>query len=270
MTTNEYSAYVNAKTASAKEYEDLLFAGHAHFTAMQMRNHAVKGLDLHIERLQKATRSLFKQELDVSDVEKQLSTVARLSPPDASLTVTLYSSDGEFTPRSDNATLNVLIKTAPPHNGPTKALSLKSFAHQRPLAHIKHVGEVGKTFFMRQAHEYGFDDALFVDLEGFVTEGSIWNIALWDGETVIWPDGELLAGTMMESLKRQLSKLGISHKTDRVKFDKLSQYRGAVLLNSWTPSVPITQIDSISFPDSSALEQILKDAYTFEPNIQLL
>jgi hypothetical protein len=50
----EESPYViqrNGKTATREALAPLAFAGHAHFTAMQVRDGRVRGLDLHLARL---------------------------------------------------------------------------------------------------------------------------------------------------------------------------------------------------------------------------
>jgi branched-subunit amino acid aminotransferase/4-amino-4-deoxychorismate lyase len=75
---------------------------------------------------------------------------------------------------------------------------------------VKHVGEVAKTYYLRQAVGQGFDDAAFVDRRGRLSEGSIWNLAFWDGTTVVWPAADILDGTTMGIVRRQLDRLGVA------------------------------------------------------------
>lgn len=50
---------------------------------------------------------------------------------------------------------------------------------------MKHIGEVAKTYLLRQAVAQGFDDAAFVDRRGRLSEATIWNLAFWDGAAVV-------------------------------------------------------------------------------------
>ncbi|MFM9433403.1 branched-subunit amino acid aminotransferase/4-amino-4-deoxychorismate lyase [Janthinobacterium sp. CG_23.3] len=83
------------------------------------------------------------------------------------------------------------------------------------LPAVKHVGEVAKTYYLRQAVERGFDAAAFLDRRGRLSEGSIWNMTFWDGEAVVWPIADMLAGTAMGIVRRQLARLGVANATKR-------------------------------------------------------
>lgn len=48
----------------------------------------------------------------------------------------------------------------------------------------------------------GFDDVLFVTADGEVSEGSTWNLAVHDGERLLWPQAPALRGTAEALLKR--------------------------------------------------------------------
>lgn len=54
---------LNGTTAAPDALAALAFAGHAHFTAMQVRDGRVRGLDLHLARLREASNALFGQAL---------------------------------------------------------------------------------------------------------------------------------------------------------------------------------------------------------------
>ncbi|MGO4842616.1 aminotransferase class IV, partial [Rhizobiaceae sp. 2RAB30] len=101
---------------------------------------------------------------------------------------------GEFTATGHEATPQMLVRTLGPWPAPEGPLALAAVEHERDLPQVKHVGEVGKTYYMRQAARQGFDDAVFFDRHGRVSEGTIWNLAFWDGEAVIWPEAAILLG----------------------------------------------------------------------------
>ena len=132
------------------------------------------------------------------------------------------------------------------------------------MAHLKHVGEVGKTFFLRHAAARGFDDAALVDRHGRLSEATIWNLAFWDGESVIWPRANLLPGITMQILSRRLTGRGVAHRTVDVHPGDLGVYSAAVVMNSWTPGIPVAQIGDHQFADDGQLVRVLHDAYADE------
>ena len=89
------------------------------------------------------------------------------------------------------------------------------------LPGVKHVGEVAKTYLLREAASQGHDDAAFVDRHGRLSEATIWNLAFWDGESVVWPRAAMLGGTMMGIVRRQLDRLGAPQREQELKAEDL-------------------------------------------------
>jgi branched-subunit amino acid aminotransferase/4-amino-4-deoxychorismate lyase len=256
----------NGRAATAEDLAPLAFAGYAHFTAMQVRGSRIRGLDLHLERLRYASEELFGRVLPDDRIRTLLRTALAASPPDVSLTATVYSSPGEFT--ADTTELDVLVRTGPPASGPAGPLALTTVEYERPLPAVKHVGEVAKTYYMRRAVRDGFDDAAFIDRRGRFSEATIWNLAFWDGEAVLWPDAEMLTGTTMGIVRRQLARLGVPQRTREVALADLPALGGAVVMNSWTPGVAIRQIDAVPVPEAPRFLELLHQAYEAEPLIE--
>lgn len=269
--TNEhYPVILNGKPLEQGELANLAFAGFAHFTALQVRQRAIKGWDLHLARLQQASRALFQQTLSDEYLSAALSTAINSGPAAQSLTATLFVDKGEFSGHSANALPSLLIRASEPHDGPLGPLRLAAFEYQRPLAHIKHVGEIGKTYYLHQAIQRGFDDALFITPTGDVSEGSIWNLAFWDGDSVIWPKAPMLTGTMMGIFTRQLKRLGIPQRTEVIPINQLGSYCGAAVMNSWTAGIEVAAIEETRFAHSDQLVALLQQAYQAEPNSRLI
>jgi branched-subunit amino acid aminotransferase/4-amino-4-deoxychorismate lyase len=137
------------------------------------------------------------------------------------------------------------------------------------LPAIKHVGEIAKTYFMHKAAEQGFDDAAFVDRSGRLSEASIWNLAFWDGTAVVWPEAAMLTGTTMSIVRRQLHRQGVLQRVQAITLANLPEFRGAVVMNSWTPGVPVNRIGSVALPVAPAFLDILHRAYEAEPLMAL-
>jgi branched-subunit amino acid aminotransferase/4-amino-4-deoxychorismate lyase len=264
--TAHYPAELDGQAVTAESLLPLAFAGFAHFTAMQVRGRRVKGLDLHVKRLREASMAFFGRALADDEVLARIRSVIAAGEADMSLTVTVFPSSGEFTADSMAGGLSVLVRSGAPARGPAGPLRLSTVEHQRPHARIKHVGESGKTYFLHQAVREGFDDAAFVDAAGRLTEATIWNLVFWDGEAVVWPQGELLIGTMMGSVQRQLARQGVPQRYEDITLERLRELAGAAVMNSWTPGIAVTAIGSVEMPPASRLIELLHGARAAEPD----
>ena len=128
-------------------------------------------------------------------------------------------------------------------------------------AQVKHVATLGLTYHWRRARLEGFDDVLFRDRDGFVSEGSIWNIGFLDGGGVVWPDAPALRGITMQLVQAGLRAHGMPSSVRPVHVSELATFQAAVLMNSIVPGRPIAAIDGVSFGRSSALAQVVREAY---------
>jgi branched-subunit amino acid aminotransferase/4-amino-4-deoxychorismate lyase len=97
-------------------------------------------------------------------------------------------------------------------------------------------------------------------------EGSVWNIAFWDGEQVVWPEAEVLAGITMLLLQDALQKTGVPWSTRRLTADALSMFRAAAATNWHCAGQPLAGIDQLAFPgDAVALTDVLNAAWAEVP-----
>ncbi|EHP42680.1 hypothetical protein OR16_12615 [Cupriavidus basilensis OR16] len=254
----------NGLPATVAALSPLAFAGYAHFTAMQVRGGRVRGLDLHLERLRVASTALFGRALPDDQVRAYLRAALAGAPTDASLVATVYSPAGEFTVAGADAEPEVLVRTGPPASGPQGPLALAAVPHERVLPALKHVGEVAKTYFLRQSVAQGFDDAAFVDAQGRLSEGTIWNLVFWDADAVVWPEAEMLAGTTMGIVRRQLDRLGVRQRVQPVTLADLAGLAGAAVMNSWTPGVAVSRIGTNPIPEAPGFLALLHRAYRME------
>ena len=267
MTTSSdnFVAQINGRPATAGMLAPLAFAGFAHFTAIQVRGGQLRGLDLHLDRLRNASQTLYGKSLSDDRLRALLRAAIAAGPQDLSLTATIYSPEGEFTPAPENAEPVVLIRTAPPSSGPKGPLRLLPVAHERMLPQFKHVGEIAKTYLFRAALRQGFDDAAFLDRAGRLSEASIWNLVFWDGQAVVWPEADMLIGTSMGIVCRQLSRLGIAQRSEPITPADVARFKGAAVMNSWTPGIAVTGIGDAVLPAAPEFQALLHRAYQTEP-----
>lgn len=255
----------NGRSADAAALGPLAFAGYAHFTAAQVRGGRLRGLDLHLQRLQAASLTLFGRAIAEDSLRAWLRAAIAAGPADLSLLATVYSPAGEFSAAEAEPAL--LVRTGPPAEGPRGPLSLAAVEYERVLPGVKHVGEVAKTYYLRQAVAEGHDDAAFLDRHGRICEGSIWNLAFWDGAAVVWPRAAMLRGVTMGILRRQLDRLGVAQREQELGLADLPSLAGAVVMNSWTPGVAVRQIGDRPLPAAPAFLELLHRAYQAEPPV---
>lgn len=267
--SERFVAEINGRTATAEQLTDLAFAGFAHFTAIQVRDRKVRGLDLHLHRLRSASQKMFGNALPDDRIRSLIRRAIEAGPADLSLTATIYSPAGEFVVAAQNEEPAMLVRTGAPASGPSGPLRLLPVKHERTLPEIKHVGEVAKTHLLRKAAEQGFDDAVFVDGQGRLSEATIWNIAFWDGAAVVWPDAAMLAGTSMGILRRQLSRIGVAQRVEPITLADVAKFTGAVVLNSWSPGIAVHGIGATPLPAAPKFTELLHEAYRAEPLVQV-
>ena len=244
------AALLNGQPASADDLRALALINYGHFTSMQVRDDAVQGIELHRQRLISGTRELFGTTLDFAAVRAQM-RAAVADTPACSLRVTVFSRHFDYRSPAENHVPDVLVSVAPASPPRTYALRVKSFPFLRPLPHLKHVGTFPLFHHRRQAVLAGFDDALFTDSAGFISEGSIWNIGFWDQGSVVWPQAAALRGTAEQLLQAALAQQGVEQVIRPVNLAELPQFEGAFACNAGTIQ-SIAAIDETGFSGSGA------------------
>ncbi|MFD8458774.1 aminotransferase class IV family protein [Streptomyces antimycoticus] len=240
---------INGSPATADTLRLPALTSYGHFTAMQIRDRRVRGLDLHLDRLRSATRELFDGDLDEERVRADVRhALEAVDVRDASLRVYAYWPEDD-----ERATLMVTVR--PPQTMPVGPKSVMSVPFVRELPHIKHLGGFGQNHYLTAAHRAGHDEALLTDGQGVVAEGAITNIAFWDGESVIWPDAPSLRGITMALLEPHLPST-----RRHVTLADLSSYRSAFLTNS-QGFAPVRRIDEVAYTVDEELMGRVSAAY---------
>ena len=147
----------------------------------------------------------------------------------------------------------------------TTPLRLQSQVYAREVPHLKHAATFGLTWARRQAVLAGFDDALFVDGAGRISEGSIWNIGFIQGETVVWPEAPMLAGTGQALLQRGMERLGLNGVTHPIRLSDLPDFDAAFICNSATPVCAVATIDGHAFSRAEAVMARLFEGWRSNP-----
>ena len=236
---------LNGRAAEADDLRHLVLDNYGHFTSMRVQGGCVQGLDLHLERLARATLELFGKPLDLARTRDWMrQAIARDAGP-TTLRVNVFSRALDRARLDRAVEPDVLVTTSPAPAPGLASARVRSVAWLRDAPHIKHVGSFGQFLQKRRAQAAGFDDALFVDAGGAVAEASIWNVGFFDGTGFVWPDAPALAGVSMQLLKAGLAANGVSCATRRVELAEVAGFRGAFLTNSAHAVLPLASIDDV-------------------------
>lgn len=241
---------------------------YGHFTSMLVSEQRVKGLNLHLSRLLSDCRVLFGTTLDIAAVRQRVRhALARIEQPVVARITVFDPEIGLHIAKS--ATPRILITSRPAGRTTPPPLRLRSVRYERELAAVKHVGLFGTMHHRREAKLAGYDDALFVNTAGNVSEGSTWNVAFYDGSQVHFPKAECLPGVTMRLTQRCLTELDIPFTETHIDITRAQAMRAAFATNSVIGPHPIRSIDDTELPGDTTLMTYLRDAYSTVPEISL-
>jgi branched-subunit amino acid aminotransferase/4-amino-4-deoxychorismate lyase len=242
---------IDGHGATMAELASVVPAGYGHFTAMQVRERRVRGLGLHLDRLDAANREMFGAGLDGATVLGYIRHALGEQTADASVRVYVLDVPGGHA---------VLVTVRPPGAMPAGPWRLQTVPYQRPLPHLKHIGDFGQGYYQRLARGRGFDEALLTGPGGAVSEGSITNIGFSDGASVVWPAAPVLDGITMQLLERVLPGRGVPSQRLPVRVSNLGSFTAAFVTNA-RGIAPVGQIDDITLPVDETLMITLTEAY---------
>jgi branched-subunit amino acid aminotransferase/4-amino-4-deoxychorismate lyase len=242
---------IDGQDATVEQLRAASVAHYGHFTAMQVRDRRVRGLDLHLARLDAANQEVFGTGLDTAQVRDHLRHALGETRRAASVRISVYETPGETA---------MMVTVRPPAGMQPTPWRLQAVPYQRPLAHIKHLADFGQSYFRRLAHRNRFDEALLTGPGGVICEGSITNTGFFDGGDVVWPDAPALAGITMQILERTLPAHGVSSRRARVHTADLGSFATAFVTNSHGIA-PVGQIDDLILPVDGRLTRMLTEAY---------
>ena len=256
---------VNGVPAGIDDLKAMVTTNYGHFTSMQVVGRAVRGLDLHLARLDAATRELFGTPLDLVATRRWMRQIMIDDDAAASLRVNVFSRALDRDRLAAPSSPDVLITTAAARTQESTPLRVRSAVYRREQPHIKHVGTFGLFDQRRRAQQRGFDDALFVDEHGVVSEGSIWNVGFLDDDGVVWPDAPALVGVSLRLLQAGLAECGVPMSTRRIVLADLTRFRSAFFCNASLAVRPIASIDDVVFAASAARFDVIEHAYATQP-----
>lgn len=239
----------------------MILSNYGAFTSMQVEDGAVRGLDLHLDRLGQEASALFGVAVPEARLRERMQTAVAGLEGRRSLRVQLFLET--ITHRTPDALgePSVLTVVSPPANPLCDPLRLQTQDYAREAPELKHNATFGLTRARRAAKAMSFDDALFVGPDGVVSEGTIWNIGFVEGGRIVWPRAPMLRGVGQRLLENGLALVGLDSETRVIDRATLAGFRQAFICNSATPACPVGNIDGRSLDIDPALMDRLQAAW---------
>jgi len=259
---------VDGAPATLDDLTHVALVNYGAYTSFRVEGGGVRGLDLHLVRLEAEATELFGAPVG-EDRLRDLMRVAVQGREDCWLRVSLFSPGvGPRTPEWTGRP-SVMITVSPPPPPLADRLRLQVQTYAREIPHLKHVATFGLIHARRQARAAGFDDALFVSRAGKVSEGSLWNIGFISGNSVVWPRAPMLTGVAQALVQRGLGSAGLTSRTTPLHLDDLRGFDSAFICNSATPACAVAAIGDLAFPTSPAMIGLVRAAWASNP-VQLI
>lgn len=117
-----------------------------------------------------STRELFGTGLDPDRVRACLGHALRASPDAVTARVTVFSRRQDAVLRGEHTEPDLAVTTTAPLDPRTSPVRLRTTTYERDLPHVKHAGTFGLSLRRRRAVLDGYDDVLFTDRDGRISE----------------------------------------------------------------------------------------------------
>ena len=256
--------HIDGAPATIEDLTHVALVNYGAYTSFRVERGGVRGLDLHLARLAASAVELFGQAVGEARL-RELMRGAVGERPSCWLRVSLFAPEIGMRDPSWRGSPRVMIGAFPPPQPLADALRVQVQTYEREASHLKHAATFGLVRARRAAQDAGFDDALFVDGHGRISEGSLWNIGFLRGDEVVWPRAPMLAGVAQALIGRGLATVGLTDRTEDISLDDLDGFDAAFACNSATPACPVTVIGERAFPSAPGLIARLQAAWASNP-----
>jgi branched-subunit amino acid aminotransferase/4-amino-4-deoxychorismate lyase len=257
---------LNGVLPAMDQIKALALTNYGHFTSMLAEDGRVRGLSLHMQRLARDCRLLFDVDLDTDRVRYYIRHVLRDAAPRTVARVTVYDPTLDLGIIGSDAVPRFLVTTRPAPVGAPAPLRLQAASYRREMPAVKHIGLFGALRCRRSAQREGFDDALFLNPDGTISEIATSNIGFVREGQTIWPRSEWLTGITMTLLHQALDE---PIHTEPGTLSDLPAMEFVFATNAVTGIRPVAAVDDLSWPTDHPVLKQLRDLFADIPAEQL-
>lgn len=259
-------ATLNEQPATTDDLLPLALTSYGHFTSMRVgADGRIRGLSLHLERLDRDSRSVFGTGVEPGRVRALVRNALEGRSGPCVVRITNFDPTVNLGRPADAGRPQLLVTVRPAGEMPPAPLTAMSVPYERDLPMVKHCGLFGALHARRAAQLAGFDDALFVGTDGRVSEGGTWNLAFVDADgTVIWPEAPVLPGVTMALLQERTE-----YKVAPVTLTEAKAMSAAFATNTSIGVRALSAIDTTRMAVEHPVLTELRDIYLSVPGEEL-
>lgn len=255
-------AELNGKPIEAGELSALALYNYGHFTSLVARDGTVRGLKLHLDRLERDCRTVHGRELDRNEVRRLIDQAARQVDGASVLRVTVFDPALNLGRPGEDLYPHILVtsRAAPAVAPGPITLSVAEYVREWP--EVKHVGLFGTVALRRKAQLGGADDVAFCDGEGRLSEGATWNLGFIAADnSVVLPDQPCLSGVTLRLLCNALDEKAIAWSRQTITVENAASMAAGFITNAAAGVRPMASLsDNVLDPDHPRLRD-LRQAY---------
>ena len=233
-------------------------------------------LERHLARLSRAAKFLgIDLESDIPNLQKAIyDTLQANQLSDARIRITLSSSEGAPIPdwlNPEKTTLLIIARSYTPYpsevyeQGFRAIVSLIRRNTQSPASVMKSLNYLDNLLARREAKLADAAEAILLNEQGLLAEGSTSNIFLVSGSNLLTPslDSGILPGITREVVLKLAPSLGLKTMERKIAVEALQQADEAFLTNSLIEIMPLTQLggQKIGLGRTGAVTRQLMAAY---------
>lgn len=228
------------------------------YESIRVSNGAVYFLDDHIERLMSSARAIglehsFSGEV-VTDAIAEL--LIRNAADTCNVKILLIGGKTAADAQLSILCLNPLFPDKKLYRDGVLAVT---YQYERPFPHAKTLNMLQSYLAYRTAKAAGAYDALLIDREGRITEGTRTNFFCIKGKTLFTPDeNAILLGVTRKAVLKVAADTGFAVEQKDIRPSDLSEYDGAFLTSTSAKILPLRGIDNIQFTEQpAALKELM-------------
>lgn len=215
----------------------------------------------HLDRLMESSRIIGLGHLITPPIVSQWLNVLLKRLPKESFNVKILLI-GAKTPEQVQCYILPLPALFPKKEWYQHGVSTVSVRYERPFPQAKTLSMLSSYLAYRIARTSDCYDALAIDGEGNVREGTRTNIMFVKGKTLFKSPQELiLAGVTQAVVLECAKKLTLVVKERNIAYSSIAQFDGAFLTSTSVGVVPVKRINDHEFQTIPTLIRILADAY---------
>lgn len=249
--------------------------GYGLFETMRAYSGRIFRLEKHLARLSRSAKLLgIDLKSDIPDLEKALyNTLQANNLSNARIRLTLSGGEGEPVPDllPQNPTVIIVARRYTPYPPQVYEQGFKAIVSrirrntQSPASVIKSLNYLDNLLARRETKLAGADEAILLNEQGFLAEGSMSNIFLVSDNTLLTPseDSGILPGITREVILELAPSIDMKTIERKIDLKELLQAEEAFFTNSLIEIMPLTQVDeqNIGLGRAGAVTQRLIAAY---------